>query len=266
MINEAVLASDLGYNRYEFPFELDTQASFLIINETTLAERLFTYQEVIDGTYDTWLNGAEGGIKKWNYGDLSLNSGTSTFIRLKSNAGNPYLNDWDQNANLGVVSYIMMSGDWIITLILDKELNVNNQRLNLGVRGNTSKLFGLQLYADGRGFIVIDRLTGGTSIPDYEFNYPTTTAFKLFTFTKISGVFETRINNSVVALTPNTGAFIITDQISANSIVLGSRSYPNAGLGKITNYQHIKVKTGNDLSSLDISAYNQSIMTKYSIT
>ena len=247
----------------EHPFEIDANASFLIKNETTLEERLFSYAEVVDGTYDTWLSGANGGVLEWESNGLSLFSGFTEYIRLIANAGNPYLNDYSQNANLGIQKKVNMSQDWVITCILDKELNGNNQRLNIGVRGTGLNAFGLQLGNSGIGYVSHDRNTLGSTIDDFSFAYPQTDPFKLFTFVKINGVVTPYINNvSVAKGTDSLSTW--THTISENSIVLGSRSYPVEGSGKITNYKHLKVLTG-DLSSLDLSAYNQLIMTKYGI-
>ena len=246
----------------EHPFEIDADASFLIKNETTLEERLFNYAEVIDGTYDIWLSGANGGVLEWRSNGLTLFSGATTYIRLIANSGNPYLNDWDQTANLGVQRTVNMSQDWVITCILDKELNGNSQRLNIGVRGTGSNLFGLQL-TQNTGFVVYDRLTTGLGIPDFSFPYSATSDFKLFTFKKSLGVVRVYINNVDITKGDST-YYTQTNEIAENTIVLGARRYLGGGAGKITNYKHLKVLTG-DLSSLNLSAYNQAIMTKYGI-
>ena len=249
----------------EHPFEIDAGASFLIKNETTLEERLFNYSEVIDGTYETWLSGANGGVLEWKSNGLSLFSGATTYIRLVSNSGNPYLNDWEQNANLGVQRTVNMSMDWVITCVLDKELLSANQRLNIGVRGSGSDVFGLQLFNNGRGQVVHDRITGSTGVPDFSFLYPYTDTFKLLTFTKIGGIVKVYINNEQrVKGSEATFNYTETSFLPENVIVLGSKSYPIAASGKITNYQHLKVLTG-DLSSFNLSGYNQAIMTKYGI-
>jgi len=253
----------INKTQVEHPFEIDSNASFLIKNETTLEERLFSYSEVVDGTYDTWRNGANGGVLEWKSNGLTLFAGSTTYIRLIANAGNPYLNDWDQSANLGVQRTVNMSQDWIITCVLDKELNMSNQRINIGVRGTGSNLFGLQLKG-GNGYVVYDRLTDGLGIPDFSFTYPFTDVFKVFTFAKIGGVVKVYVND----LEKTKGAesfYTKTDGITQNTIVLGSRSYPYSSAGKITNYKHLKVLTGEDLSSFNLSGYNQAIMTKYGI-
>ena len=253
----------INKTQVEHPFEIDSNASFLIKNETTLEERLFSYSEVVDGTYDTWRNGANGGVLEWKSNGLTLFSGATTYVRLIANGGNPYLNDWDQNANLGVQRTFNMSQDWIITCVLDKELNVNNQRLNIGVRGAGANTFALQLRNNGTGYVTHDRLTAGADLDDFSFAYPQTDPFKLLTFAKINGVVTPYINN--VSAAKGTGNFSTwTSQISENTIVLGSRGYPSPGAGKITNYKHLKVLTG-DLSSFNLSGYNQAIMTKYGI-
>jgi len=252
----------INKTQVEHPFEIDINASFLIKNETTEAQRLFSYSDVIDGTYATWLGGANGGVLEWKSNGLTLFSGWTTYIRLIANAGNPYLNDWDQLANLGVQRTVNMSQDWIITCVLDKELNGNNQRLNIGVRGSGSNLFGLQLNG-GNGYVVYDRLTGGIGVPDFSFTYPYTDVFKLFTFTKIGGVVKVYVND----LEKTKGAeswFTSTNSIIQNTIVLGSRYYPSSVAGKVTNYKHLKVLTG-DLSSFNLSGYNQAIIIKYGI-
>ena len=250
-------------NKKEHPFEIDTNASFLIKNETTLEERLFSYAEVIDGTYDTWLSGANGGVLEWRGSTGStLFSGATTYIRLISNGGNPYLNDWEQNANLGVQRTVNMSQDWVITCILDKELLSSIQRLNIGVRGTGSNLFALQL-SGGDAFVIYDRLTGSTGEADFSFTYPYTDVFKVFTFVKIGGIVKAYVND-LEKTKGALSAYTITEQIMENTIVLGSRSYPNSSSGKVTNYKHLKVLTG-DLSGFDLSAHNNAIMTKYGI-
>jgi len=252
----------INKTQIEHPFEIDANASFLIKNETTASQRLFSYAEVIDGTYSTWLSGANGGVLEWKSNGLTLFSGATNYVRLIANAGNPYLNDWEQSASLGVQRTVNMSQDWIITCVLDKELNGNNQRLNIGVRGTGSNLFGLQLNG-GNGYVVYDRLATGSGDPDFSFTYPYTDVFKVFTFTKIGGIVKVYVND----LEKTKGAqswLTTTNLIAQNTIVLGSRYYPGEGAGKITNYKHLKVLTG-DLSSFNLSVYNQAIMTKYGI-
>ena len=252
----------INKTQVEHPFEIDANASFLIKNETTLEERLFSYAQVIDGTYDTWRNGANGGVLEWKSNGLTLFSGATNYVRLIANAGNPYLNDWDESASLGVQRTVNMSQDWIITCVLDKELNPFNQRLNLGIRGAGSNLFGLQLIK-GNGYVVYDRLTDGLGVPDFSFTYPLTDVFKVFTFSKIGGVIKVYLDD--LEKTKGTlSAYTQTNGITQNTIVLGSGSYPGNDNGKITNYKHLKVLTG-DLSSFNLSTYNQAIMTKYGI-
>ncbi len=251
-----------GGQTKEYASEIDTNTSFLIKNETTSAQRSFTYAEIIDGTYDTWLSGANGGVLSWTNNGITLTNGSTSYVRLKSNSGSPYLNDWEQQANLHAYTPIDMSQDWVITVILDRELNGNNQRLNLGVRQDATRLFGLQLEANGVANVVIDRSTGGSGLPDYKFSYPYTTVFKLFTFSKIAGVFKVDINNVDTALNSTTDWLTTTNLLPDNYMTLGNRG--TSGSGKVTNYKHFKVLTG-DLSELNRSAYNQAIMTKYGI-
>jgi hypothetical protein len=239
--------------------------AFDIRRESDNAEQSFTYTEVADGTYDTFISGSNGSIKKWyaNTGDALAQTDTTKQIRLISNAGAPYVDDYSDINGMALNRSFDMSQDWIVTMILPREYNINNQRLNLGVRGTGTNLVGIQFKSGGFCNIVLNKLGDAYNTPDYRFSYTESDVFKLFTFKYIGGVFSAQLNDADQTLTANTGDYTKTDAISENEMVLGTRQNPPSS-GKVTYYKHIGLITG-DLFVFDVSGHNQALMTKYGI-
>ncbi len=247
----------------EFDFEMDTNASFLIRRESDNVEQTFTYAEVIDGTYDAFVTGTEGAVKKWFKGTELMQNATGQ-MRLKSNAGYPYLDDYFQKASLWKSGIGDMAGDWVISVIREDEYYGGNQSLSFAVRGTGANLLGVMFRATNgpECCIVIDRLTSETGVPDYKFIHNQNGLFKLFTFSKIGGIFKVHYNNTEVTLT-SSSTLTATQDAYENTATLGN-TFPNGGGGKITKWKHFGMNSG-DLSGFDLNAYNQSIMTKYGI-
>ena len=233
--------------------------SFLIRRESDNVEQTFTFTEVINGTYATFVNATEGAVKSW-YGDKNTISQTNVLYqpRLKENTGNPYVDEYAQGYLLRGKHYGSLVNDSIVTLIFKDELNPNNQRSNIGIRGFGTDTFALELTSTA-GYVVYDK-TGDKINEDYNFTYANNGLFKLLPFTRIGGVKKVYINNVDTAQGAST--FTIGSNPNPNDVILGGREN---GYGKIAKYQHLGLFTGIDLSTFDLSAYNLAIMTKYGI-
>lgn len=240
-----------------------TGTVFTIRRESDNVEQSFTYTEITDGTYDTFVSGSEGAVKEW-IGNLATLSNTGTDqMRLKSNAGNPFLDDYTEQAYLSMAQTLDMSGDSVFSLIFKDELNNNNQRSNLVARGSGTNLFGLQLLS-ASGYVVYDQ-AGGAVNPDYSFPFSNDGLFKLLTFTRKSGVTKVYVNG--VEITKEAGGTTYTIRtestiLVANTTFLGANG---SGNGKVTKYRHVAIIVGQDATNLDVAAYNQDLMTKYGI-
>ena len=206
----------------------------------------------------------EGSIKEWIGNKFSLfQLNTPNQPRLKSNIDNPFVDDYAEPGELHVNKLLDMTNDWIITVILKEETNMNNQRLNLGIKQDTTNLFALQLR-NGSGSIVIDRSTSGTGIPDYGFTFTNDSNFKLFTFERKAGVFRMYINNLEITLNTTDSFYTMTNDLLDNQIILGATSVGSYS-GKKTKYQHLELVSGDDATTLNVSTHNSAIMTKYGI-
>jgi hypothetical protein len=249
------------------PLSFDTKSStpsnnaFVIRRESDNAEQAFNYTEITDGTFDTFVTGSEGAIKEWIGSDGSIlkNTVNANQPRLKSNSGNPFVDDYSQEAALLMTRTIDMSQDSIISVILKDELNPNNQRANIIIRGSGNNLFAMQLTATA-GNVLYNRPEGG--VGDYGFSYSNDGVFKLMTFERRGGVNKFYINNTEITTTAASGTYTIwTADALENQVILGSRNQSTAG--KITKYQHLGVIVGEDATNLNISDYNTFLMVKY---
>ncbi len=250
------------------PFSFDTKSStpsnnvFVVRRESDNVEQTFNYTQITDGTFDTFVSGSEGAIKEWIAQDGSgLKQLTNTRQpRLKSGVINPYIDNYAIDKDLQFSRVSNMSGDSIVSVILKDELNNNNQRANVIIRGTGSNLFAFQL-TPGSGNVLYDSV--GVVVGDYGFNYANNGIFKLFTFTRIGGVKKLYINNvEITQLAGNTTYTLRTDSTTPNMIVIGGRG---SGSGKITKYQHLGLVVGAEATATNISTYNTDLMTKYGI-
>jgi hypothetical protein len=253
------------------PFSFDTKSStpsnnaFLIRRESDNVEQTFTYTQINDGTFDTFVAGSEGAIKEWYANDSTKLSQTSTAYqpRLKSGVTNPYVDDYAQQTLLVGTRTVNMNGDSIVSVILKDELNNNSQRANLTIRGTGNKLFSFQLRP-GAGDALYDKAAGSYYVGDYGFSYTNNSTFKLFTFTRIGGVKKLYINNVEVTQTTASATYTISTSANENSIVLGGRGVGDSA-GKVTKYQHLGLVVGDAATNTNISTYNTDIMTKYGL-
>jgi hypothetical protein len=258
-----------GVKKVDFSF--DTKSStpsdnaFVIRRESDNTEQTYSYTQVNDGTFDTFVAGSEGAIKEWYSlnGLLKLTQNTNANQpRLKSGITNPYVDDYSQEARLLMTKTMDMSGDSIVSVILRDETNSNNQRANIIIRGSGDNLFAVQL-TPGAGNVVYNKR--GIYQGDYGFTYSNNGVFKLFTFERRSGVNKLYINNTEIATTAGNATYTVkTDGVEAleHTVILGSHG---GTAGKITKYQHLGLVTGVEATNTNISTYNTDLMTKYGL-
>jgi hypothetical protein len=245
----------------EYSFDLDQNSSFLIRRESDNVEQVFSYSEVIDGTYDSFISGTNGAVNEWKYLGKTFynNTDTTSQPRLLSNSGSPYIYDYNEGGYLKLTKTLDLRNDWIITLISEKEENGTSQRVNLSVRDNYGKSFVLQFQIYGTSFFYVDQPAGSFS-DGYSFSDDNSQAFKLWTFERKAGVLKVYKNNTLISHTANT--YNCSDFNTADTVLLGHRG---DGLGKINKYKHLSLLTGANATNTDTSTYNQAIMTKYGI-
>ena len=246
--------------------DVGTDNAFVIRRVSDNVEQSFTYAEVIDGTYATFISGSQGGIKEWITGSNKLTQLTTTAqCFLVVNSGKPYVDDTTSGSGFsgtGIVS--SLSNDWIITAIFGKEFEPSNQRLLYGICGDVLyENFRLDLRpSSGLGYI---KLNSTVKLIDSDISFTTGTLdeFSVYSFSKIGGVFSVSKNN--IQLTLGSVVWSIWDEgyDTPNSIRLGQRGFIDAG--KINKHQHLGIVYDTDLSGFDLSAHNNAIMTKYGI-
>ena len=253
-------------------FRLDTLSSesttnvFVARRESDNAEQTFTYGDFQDGTYSTWLGGSIGHIKDWIGENLTISKGTSNTLQplLVANGTNPYDNNSAQSMSLQGNHNLDVTNDWIVSIVLEKELNGNNQRQNVGIQGIDKQLFCLSINTAGLCTYLFNRTTYSYSlIGDGSFSIPTTTVFRLLTFSFIGGVFRAYLNNTEKTLGAPNETYTLGLLKNNNVVVLGNRG--DNTTGKINKYKHLGLVAGADLSGFDISAYNAEIMSRYGI-
>jgi len=250
-----------------------TNTAFKIVRVSDNAESTFNLAEITNGTYDTWLSGLDGRIKEWididNNTVISQPAAPTASQYLRSNSGSPYSEQIAQEDRLYGTHRHDLTNDWIVSVILTKELNNNNQRANIMLQGVGKIHFCMQLgiYLN-QMTVVLNSTTFGINLPyNYGWNtIPQTDIFRLFTFCYIGGIFSTYLNNTdITSLGNKTGLWNLGGPRNDNTLILGSGYTGTAGTGKINKYKHLAVLTDVDLSSFDIDTYNTELMTRYSI-
>lgn len=256
-----------GLKKFQLSWSFDTlntseptKNAFLIRRESDNVEQTFTFSEVINGTYATFINATNGAVRKW-FGNLNYIEQTNTAYqpRLKDNSGNPYVDEYAQGYLLRGKHYASLVNDSIVTYIFKDETNANSQRSNISIRGFGMDVFSLELVSPTAGYVVYNKV-GNMELSDYSFAYANDGLFKLLTFTIIGGVKKVYINN--IDTTKGAGGYEIGANPTVNDVILGGREN---GYGKINKYQHLGLFTGVDLSGINISDYNTALMTKYGI-
>jgi hypothetical protein len=245
-----------------------TDKAFTIRRLSDSVEQDFTFAEVIDGTYETFISGTQGAIKSWYNGAFKLEQTTNIAHQplLVVNAGSPYVDDKDQVS--GVEGYNIptsFSNDWVITAIFGKENNNNNQRLTYGICGDIlHENFRFDIKWDGT-LCPQTNVNTEVSTPPVGYSNANSDSFNVYAFSNIGGVFKVYKNDVEITSTVTPSWSVKDNEIDIlNSIRIG---HPNAGatVGKINKHQHLGIVYDTDLSGFDLSAHNQAIMTKYGI-
>ena len=236
---------------------------FLVRRASDNVEQTFTYEQLIDGTYATFLGVNEGFIKNWIGINSILSQATNTYQpKLIPNTGNSFVYDHTIEANIKGAHDLDFSGDWVVTVILEKEENGNSDRMNFAIQSVNNIVLGVLLSPYGNADVYINKLPSSSGITAFKsFPYANTSVFRLFTFKYISGVLTIQLNNSNLTLSApvRPGGMYRND----NSIHIGDRGDNSAG--KINKYKHFGIVAGVEATSLDVSAHNLSIMSKYGL-
>ena len=240
-----------------------TEKNLFLINRTSdSTQSYFSNTQVTDGTYATFVNGTTGKVNSVSYGKLTLVQNTDNFRPLLiQNVNAPFL-DCGTLSSLVSRHNLNIKRDFIFTMICNKEFNGNNQRQNFGLLSATNCYFSVLLSGNSVN-VAVNFAPGGAVTPNATKAIDNLENFRLITVTYLNGVINIYKNN--VILSDGGSVFTNTTGFLYNSIVLngqGNTQFEN----KTNKYKHFSVRSAADLTSFNVSTYNQSIMTKYSIT
>ncbi len=245
-----------------------SDTAFTIRRTTDNVEQNFTYAQIIDGTYDAFLAGASGAVKNWFNGVSVLNRAVgANQMYLLSNGGLPYITNPNNATSLSGNAIISkFSNDWIVSIIHGKELNGNNQRLNLGISGDiVGQNFVLECSTPNTGYIKLNTSTTSFTNPDLSISITAIDKLDVYTYAKIGGVLTIRKNNTILTQGAGGGFTLAFARASvANVVDLGARDAN--GTGKLNKYQHLGHIAAKDLSSFNLTGYINSLISRYGIT
>ena len=238
---------------------------FLINRASDNVQSSFTNTEVTDGTYSTFISGTTGKITQLNYGKIKLNQSVDlNKPLLVQNTNDPFLDFNTQGMVMSGIHNLSLKRDFIFTMICNKEFNTSNQRQNFGLLSATKCYFAVQLTGNSVN-VVVNATASGAMAASATKAIDNNENFRLITVTYLNSVISVYKNN--VLLNNGGNAFSVGTTTTYNNIILGAKGTSGAGgAGKINKYKHFSVRTEDDLTSFDVSTYNQSVMTKYSIT
>lgn len=244
----------------------DTGVVFVVRRANDNVEQSFTYNQITDGTYATFVSGTSGFVKEWKSKRKKMTAFSNTYQPyLVENSGNPYLDFSVQGMCLESPNTLKINNDFVATIVIYNETNGNNQRNNLALVGSSLAKFAFQLSGTGLGNVVVDSAAGANMIQTKDFSISNTSGFKMITITYIGTVLNLYVNNVLVAnstpLSPYTNGLVAGN---LNRIILGGRG-ANTNLGKINRYKHFSIRTGSTLSGYDFSSYTASMMTRYGL-
>ena len=264
----AALNSDVIFDLKNYGNDVNFKL-FEVERSSDLLVASFSYNELQNGTYATWLGGSNGHLLRWKDGVSGLEMKGS---KLVGNGANPcfltpnYIADPTQTAGMYVVGNFdvpMLTGTYCVSLIHDQEYNTNNQNINLGITGNDGGFFMFQWRGTG-GFNGGKHFFKTTNIGNYTSDghvNNTNPNFKIVVY-KIVDSYVTDILINGVSLTIDrtaTIAAIGSESMPSKSIYLGAKLIDLAS--KISNYKEIGYhKDGNPA---DISATLNTIHSIY---
>jgi hypothetical protein len=233
---------------------------FLINRSTDDAQSSFTNTQLTDGTYSNFISGTTGKITNIDYSRTSLiQTVTTNKPLLIQNINDPFI-DCSGTQSLVGNHNLILKRDFIFTMICNKEFNTNSQRQNFGLLSSNNCYFSVLLTGNSVN-VVANVPAANTITPAATKSIDNIEDFRLITVTYLNGVINVYKNN--VLLSDGGTAFSLGTSAFYNKIILGGRG---DGSSKVNKYKHFSVRTQADLTSFNVSAYNQSVMSKYSIT
>src|SRR6478609_5750991 len=252
--------------RFDTIGDVPTDSAFVIRRVTDNVEQTFTYAQITDGTYDAFVSGTFGAVKNWYNGTYDLSKiPAANQMYLLSNSGKPYM--YNPTVITGLSSFGIVSkfsNDWIVSIIHGKELNGNNQRVNLAISGDKSfeNFTMIATSADNRAYIKLNVPNGGANNTDLSVPITTVDKLDVYTYAKIGGVLTIRKNNTILAQGAGSSTWTVLFPSASvlNGVFLGSRD-DVGGSGKLNKYQHIGHIANTSLSSFDLTGYINSLMT-----
>ena len=242
-----------------------TEKNLFSINRTSdSAQSYFTNSQVTDGTYSTFVNGTTGKVNSFSYGKLTLSQNIDAKKPLLIQNGNsPFLDFNNAGMFLSGRHNLSLKRDFVFTIICNKEFGSSGQRQNFGILSNDKCYFSFSLNGVDSVNVTVNSTIPLPSTPNAVKAIDNLEGFRLITVTYLNGVINVYKNNSLLnnggtPNSPSTNPFY-------NKILLNG-----TGQGftdeRINKYKHFSVRSGADLTTFNVSTYNQSIMTKYSIT
>ena len=250
-------------NFITFDTKPSSQNNLFLINRTSdNVQSSFTNTQITDGTYSTFISGTTGKINQLNYSKIRLNQSLNSIQPLLTqNTNDPFLDFNTQGMFLSGRHNLALKRDFIFTMICNKEFNGNSERQNFGILSSTNCYFSVQLSGNSVT-VAINQVAGTNMTPSVTKSIDNLEDFRLITVTYLNSVISIYKNN--VLLSDGGSSFLLKTAPIYNNIIFGGRG--SDGSGKINKYKHFSVRTEADLTSFNVSTYNQSIMTKYSIT
>ena len=235
-------------------FEVERSSDLLVAS--------FNSNELQNGTYTTWLAGANGHLLRWKDGVSGLEMKGS---KLVGNGANPcfltpnYIADPTQTAGMYVVGNFdvpMLTGTYCVSLIHDQEYNTNNQNINLGITGNDGGFFMFQWRGTG-GFNGGKHFFKTTNIGNYTSDghvNNTNPNFKIVVYKivdsyvtdiLINGVslihdqeYNTNNQNINLGITGNDGGFFMFQWRGTGGFNGGKHFFKTTNIGNFTSDGH----------------------------
>jgi hypothetical protein len=240
---------------------------FLVQNSVNLTERYFKASELIDGTYSTWLNGSNGNIKEW----LSQNNTIFTpdgTIKLTGGSSAAVI-DGEESDKLKCYQNFDFSGDWVVSSILNWIEQPANLRVSLSIIGAApEQTFSFFCRRSMEFYMYVNKAYISNQLPTHEVTGLDLSNGNpmLWTFSNIGGVFKASLNgvNKTLGKNPTqTWKYSTRGAQPINSILVGG--IWDSGLGVKHNWKHIGVITGQKATNLNLTNYNNELLTRYGI-
>jgi len=243
----AALNSDVIFDLKNYGNDVNFKL-FEVERSSDLLVASFSYNELQNGTYTTWLGGANGNLLRWKDGVSGKQLQGSKLVGTGLNPcllQTSYLDDATEFAgmyNIGDFDVPLLTGTYCVSLILHDELNGSSQRLNLGIRGNDGGFFGFALqpesgYYSGRYYFKTTDFASGDSPDGY--GYKIKNGYKVVVF-KItdSYVDSILVDGAIIPITRSTAEnYVRVSELQPKMITLGTRGLDTSG--RINRYKEV---------------------------